>query len=63
MPEYLTVAEVAAMLRVTDQTVWDRIREGLIPAIKEGRRYLIERTALERYIAQRSTPDQGGAHT
>lgn len=51
------------MLRVTDQTVWDRIREGLIPAIKEGRRYLIERTALERYIAQRSTPDQGGAHT
>ena len=61
MPEYLTVTEVANLLRVSDQTVWDRIREGLIPAVKEGRRYLIRATDLEAYLGRRSSPDPGEA--
>ena len=61
MPEYLTVDEVANLLRVSDHTIWDRIREGLIPAVKEGRRYLISREALDTYLSRRSTPDPGEA--
>ena len=58
MPEYLTVSEVAASLRVSDQTVWDRIKQGEIKAIKEGRRYLIARSDLQQYLSKREAGNE-----
>lgn len=56
MPEYLTVAQVAAILHVSNQTVWDRIKAGRLPAIKEGRRYLIKQRDVDDYLSRQPPP-------
>ncbi len=35
-PRLLTIAEVAERLRVSRQTVWRRVRDGSIPAVRLG---------------------------
>lgn len=45
-PEFLTVAEAAAVLRVQKRTLYAAIRKGQIPAIRVGREYRIPRTFL-----------------
>ena len=42
MTALLTVAEVGARLRCNEWTVRQRIRRGEIPAVHDGKRYLIE---------------------
>ncbi len=46
LPELLKVGEVARVLRVSDQTVYAMLREGRIPAMRAGSRYLIPKHRL-----------------
>jgi excisionase family DNA binding protein len=48
MSELLTVREVAEILRITERTVWRRVVDGTIPAIRLGPRVVrFERDDLE----------------
>jgi excisionase family DNA binding protein len=46
-PEHYTTAEVAAKLRITPDGVAKRIKRGLIPAVRAGRRWLIPKEPLD----------------
>jgi excisionase family DNA binding protein len=50
--EYLTVADVAELLKLNQQTVRNWIDQGSMPAIRIGRRVRIKRTDLERVLAR-----------
>ena len=47
---YYTCEEVAAMLKITTQTVYDWISAGKLPAIKIGKSYRIEEGDIEALI-------------
>ena len=59
---YLTVAEVAGMLKLNQQTVRNWIDQGSLPALRVGRRVRIKRSDFERVLAQSYTTG-GGAST
>ncbi len=46
-PEHYTTAEVAEKLRITPDGVAKRIKRGLLPAIRVGRRWLIPKASLD----------------
>lgn len=48
---YLTVAEVAQLLKLNQQTVRNWIDQGSLPALRVGRRVRIKRSDLERVLA------------
>ena len=53
VPEtYLTVAEVAATLKLNQQTVRNWIDAGTLPALRVGRRVRIKRTDFERILEE-----------
>lgn len=47
VPELLTPAQVAEILRCTPRTVHNLIQDGRLPAVRVGRRYRIPRSALD----------------
>ena len=47
---YYTCEEVASMLKITTQTVYDWIAAGKLPAIKIGKSYRIEGGDIEALI-------------
>ena len=47
---FLTVAEVAEMLKLNQQTVRNWIDQGSLPAVRVGRRVRIKRSDLERLL-------------
>jgi excisionase family DNA binding protein len=49
---YLTVAEVAEMLRLNQQTVRNWIDQGSLPAVRVGRRVRIKRSDLDRIVSE-----------
>ena len=51
-PERLTytVKEVAQALGISKEAVWDRVWDGTIPSVRVGRRVLVPRRALERFV-------------
>lgn len=52
MTEYereLTLAEVAASLRVSENTARALLKSGVIPARKQGRQYRISESDVEKY--------------
>jgi excisionase family DNA binding protein len=51
---FLTVAEVAALLKLNQQTVRNWIDQGSLPALKVGRRVRIRRSDFERLLADSS---------
>ncbi len=51
---FLTVAEVAALLRVSNMTVYRLIKSGQLPAIRVGKNYRLRRPDVERYLNDRS---------
>ena len=67
---YLTVADVAATLKLNQQTVRNWIDQGSLPALRVGRRVRIKRSDFDRILDQGSTssrseeetagPDPGG---
>lgn len=52
--EFLTVAEVATLLKLNQQTVRNWIDQGSLPAIRIGRRVRIKRSDLDQLIEQGS---------
>jgi excisionase family DNA binding protein len=47
---YLTVADVAALLKLNQQTVRNWIDQGSLPAVRVGRRVRIKRSDLDRVL-------------
>lgn len=52
---YVTVAEVAAQLRVSNMTVYRLVQAGTLPAIRVGRSYRIREDDVDRYLAKQYT--------
>lgn len=50
---FLTVAEVARQLRVSNMTVYRLVQAGELPAVRVGRSYRINADDLDRYLAER----------
>ena len=51
-PEFLTLPEVAALLRIGERTAYDLARTQRIPAAKVGGQWRIRRTDLDAWIAR-----------
>jgi excisionase family DNA binding protein len=49
-PNLLTVAEVAAMMRVSKMTVYRLVHDGRLPALQVGRSFRIPRAAIDDYL-------------
>jgi excisionase family DNA binding protein len=58
---FLTVAEVAAMLKLNQQTVRNWIEQGSLPAVRVGRRVRIRRSDLERVLEEGATTGAGSS--
>jgi excisionase family DNA binding protein len=52
---FLTVAEVAELLKLNQQTVRNWIDQGSLPALRVGRRVRIRRSDLEQLLERGST--------
>ena len=52
---FVTVAEVASALRVSNMTVYRLIQAGTIPAVRVGRSYRIREDDVDRYLANQYT--------
>ena len=50
MPKYLTTKEVALILRITEKTVWQYVKDKKIKAIQPSRRYWIREEDLLSFI-------------
>lgn len=56
---FLTVAEVADAMRVSNMTVYRILRSGELPAVRVGRSYRVPEEALEDYLATHTvSPEQ-----
>lgn len=53
--EFLTVADVASLLKLNQQTVRNWIEQGRLPALRVGRRVRVRRSDLEVMVEQGST--------
>ena len=51
-PRYLTVAEVAGLLRVSTMTVYRQIQAGELPAVRVGKSYRLKATDVDEWIAE-----------
>ena len=56
--KFLTVAEVAAMMRVSKMTVYRLVHNGDLPAVRVGRSFRVREEDANEYI-QRSFYDAG----
>ena len=52
---FMTVSEVAAVLRVSAMTVYRRINAGELPAVRIGRSFRVRQQDLDRYLLERVT--------
>ncbi|MDQ4084969.1 MAG: helix-turn-helix domain-containing protein [Actinomycetota bacterium] len=47
---FLTVAEVAAAMRVSKMTVYRLVHSGELPAVRVGRSFRVQRSAVDEYL-------------
>jgi len=52
---FLTVAEVAAILRVSTMTVYRLIKAGNLPAVRVGKSYRVAEDDVDAYLARSYT--------
>ena len=52
---FLTVAEVADILRVSSMTVYRLIKAGELPAVRVGKSYRVAEEDLDKYLARSYT--------
>jgi excisionase family DNA binding protein len=52
---FMTVGEVAAVLRVSNMTVYRLINAGELAAVRIGRSFRVREEDLDRYLAERLT--------
>jgi len=57
---FLTVAEVADLMRVSNMTVYRMVESGKLPAVRFGRSYRIPESALAAVIELPATGSQAG---
>jgi excisionase family DNA binding protein len=50
LPDVLTVAEAAKFLRVGRNSVYEAVRRNELPSVRIGRRLLIPKAALTRFL-------------
>lgn len=55
----LTVAEVAATMRVSNMTVYRLIKIGDLPALRVGKSYRIRESDVDAYLSDRSVHVEG----
>jgi excisionase family DNA binding protein len=55
----LTVAEVAALMRVSTMTVYRLIKAGDLAAVRVGHNYRIREGEVDRYLSDRSVHVEG----
>ena len=55
----LTVAEVAAIMRVSSMTVYRLIKNGDLPALRVGKNYRIRESDVDDYLSERSVQVEG----
>jgi excisionase family DNA binding protein len=53
---YLTIAEVAAALRLSKMTVYRMVRAGTLSADRFGKSYRVPESAVEEYIRASGSP-------
>lgn len=62
LPLFLTVDEVAALLRTTRKAIYAKVERGQIPHVRmSARSLLFERDALLGWIHERRAPSPGGS--
>lgn len=49
-PKFLTVAEVAAMMRVSKMTVYRLVHNGELPAVRVGRSFRVTEDDVDDYL-------------
>jgi excisionase family DNA binding protein len=47
---FLTVAEVAALMRVSKMTVYRLVHSGVLPAVRVGRSFRVPERAVHEYL-------------
>jgi excisionase family DNA binding protein len=52
---FVTVAEVADQLRVSNMTVYRLVQSGELPAVRIGRSYRIREDDVDKYLSSRYT--------
>ncbi len=52
---FVTVAEVASLLRVSNMTVYRLVQSGALPALRVGRSYRIREDDVDQYLAGQYT--------
>ena len=58
---FLTVAEVADLMRVSKMTVYRLVHSGELPAVRVGRSFRVHEQAVEKYLgASIYNADQAG---
>ena len=55
----LTVAEVAATMRVSNMTVYRLIKSGDLPALRVGKNYRIRESDVDVFLSDRSVQVEG----
>lgn len=53
--KFLTVAEVATLLRVSNMTVYRLITAGELPAVRVGKSYRLREDDIDKYLGDRYT--------
>ncbi|WP_370249193.1 helix-turn-helix domain-containing protein [Nocardioides sp.] len=49
-PKFLTIAEVAAVMRVSKMTVYRLVHGGELPAVRVGRSFRVTEDAVDDYL-------------
>lgn len=49
--EFLTIPEVALLLRIGEKTAYTLAREGKLPAFKAGNQWRVPKKALDQWVA------------
>ncbi|MHA7276951.1 helix-turn-helix domain-containing protein [Arthrobacter sp. Hz1] len=57
---FLTVAEVADMMRVSKMTVYRLVHSGEMPAVRFGRSYRVPESAVEQFVKGAAVEGQAG---
>jgi len=51
--EFLTVSEVASLLKLSESTVYTMVRAGDIPAVKLGNQWRVSETRLDEWLEEK----------
>ena len=62
LPDVIPVRQVAAILGVAENTVYGSIRRQQLPACRIGRRVLVSKAALIRFLEGTETTDSSREH-